>query len=176
MSLSQARRKVLQALLAGLLLTPAACGKSDAPAQPRRPAAARPAAPGFTLKTADGKTVSLSQLKGKPVFLEFWATWCGPCRQSMPAVERLHKDYAGRLQVLGVTVDEDPSVVPAFLKAMGVTYTTLYAGSSGVDGDYRVTGIPAFFLIDAQGRVADAWIGFDPGFEGAWRRAVDELK
>jgi thiol-disulfide isomerase/thioredoxin len=167
-----ALRRAPVLLLAGLLLSTAACGKKSEPPAPsqRRPV------PAFTLKDLSGKTVSLSQFKGKAVFLEFWATWCGPCRVSMPSVEKVHDEYAARgLQVLGMNVDEDASAVPAFAREMGISYPVLLVGHSGVDADYGVTGIPAFLLIDKQGRAVASWVGYESDFDGSWRRSIDKV-
>jgi thiol-disulfide isomerase/thioredoxin len=172
----KARRKACAALLAGFLLSPAACKNRPSGSQEPRPASSRPAAPAFTLKDLEGHSVSLSQFKGKAVFLDFWATWCGPCQMSMPEVEKMERDYAGKgLQVLGMNVDEDPSVVGPFVRQMGSRHPVLLVGSSGVDGQYQVSGIPAFFLIDKAGRVADMWVGFDPSYSDQWRRDIDRL-
>jgi cytochrome c biogenesis protein CcmG/thiol:disulfide interchange protein DsbE len=108
--------------------------------------------------------------------LDFWATWCGPCQMSMPSLEKLHKEYAPKgLQVLGMNVDEDPSVVEGFVRAMRTTYPVLLVGSSGVDAQYGVSGIPAFLLIDQDGGAVRSWVGFGPEFESEWRSAVDAL-
>jgi thiol-disulfide isomerase/thioredoxin len=174
------RRKVRTALLAGFFFAPGACkSKERAPSAPASPAVSarpRPLAPAFTLKDLKGRPVSLSDFKGKPVFLEFWATWCGPCRMSMPEVERLHEEYARKgLQVLGVSVDENPADVGPFVGEMGIRYPILMAGASGVDAQYQVSGIPAFFVIDKDGRVAGAWLGFEPAFADQWRRDIDKI-
>jgi cytochrome c biogenesis protein CcmG, thiol:disulfide interchange protein DsbE len=167
----RARWKILPVLLAGLFISSGGCRK--APDAAPKPAAS---APDFTLKDLEGRTFTLSRLKGQPVFLEFWATWCFPCQISMPAVEKIHEEYAPKgLQVLGLNVDEDPSPVPSFVKRMKVKYPTLPVGSSGVDGAYSVSGIPAFYLVDKDGRVADSWVGFDDSFPAQWRAAVERL-
>lgn len=171
-----ARRKTFFLLLAGLFISTAACGKRTEPPSSVRPVAQRVAAPDFTLRDTAGNRVTLSQLKGKVVLLDFWATWCGPCRQSMPSVQKLHEEYASKgLQVLGVNVDEDPSSVAAFAGKMGITYPVLLAGGTGVDSEYGVTGIPAFLLLDKEGRAADSWVGFDPSYAGGWRRSIDKV-
>lgn len=181
MSLSpRARRKVLTAFLAGFFISTAACKKSQPSPPPdgaaARPAAQRVAAPNFTLKDLAGNTVSLSQFKGKVVLIDFWATWCGPCRMSMPSVEKLHRDYAGKdFQVLGLNVDETSDGVAEFVKKVGASYPVLLVGTSGVDTQYGVTGIPAFLLLDKEGRAADNWVGFDSSLEGEWRRSIDAL-
>jgi thiol-disulfide isomerase/thioredoxin len=158
----------------GFLLSPAACQKSPEPPA-IRPAAERASVPDFTLKDLSGNTVALSQLKGKPVFLDFWATWCGPCRMSMPLVQKLHEDFGDRLQILGLNLDDDPSSVGGFVKRMGVTYPILLAGGSGVDGQYGVSGIPSFLLLDKEGRAVDGWTGFDPRYGDDWRKTIERV-
>ena len=135
-----------------------------------------PFAPNFTLKDLNGRSVSLSQFRGKVVFLDFWATWCGPCRMATPSVERLNAEFAPKgLQILGMNVDEDPSGVADFVRSFGITYPTLLVAGSGVDAVYGVTGIPAFLIIDKDGKVADGGMGFAPQFEARWRRVVSQL-
>ena len=154
-----------------------ACSGGEPPAG-TRPPSKRPAAPDFSLKDLKGNVVSLAQFRGKVVFLDFWATWCPPCRMSMPAVQKFHREYADRgLVVLGLSVDEDTSGVAEFVARMGVTYPILLVGDSGVDAHYGVSAVPSFLLIDKKGRVAQGWMGFDPSYEVRWRRSLEaELK
>jgi thiol-disulfide isomerase/thioredoxin len=172
----RARRKTLAVLLAGLFMSATACGRRESGGGAVRPASGRMQAPAFVLNDTAGHTVSLSQFKGKVVLLDFWATWCGPCRLSMPALEKLHEEYGPKgLQVLGINIDEDPSGVAQFAHDIGVSYPVLLGGSTGVDNRYGVSGIPAFLLLDRRGRAADSWVGFDPSFAADWRRSIDKV-
>jgi thiol-disulfide isomerase/thioredoxin/outer membrane lipoprotein-sorting protein len=124
------------------------------------PALVGKAAPDFTLSTVDGKPYSLSALKGKPVLLDFWATWCGPCRKAMPLVEKLSQEYKDQgLVVLGVNAREERDVVAAFLKKTPMPYAAVLSGESTVLADYEVKGYPTFVLIDRDGKVAAYEIG-----------------
>lgn len=133
-------------------------------------------APSFSLKDAAGRKVSLSEFKGKVVFIDFWATWCPPCRISLPAVERLYTDYQGKpVQVLGLNLDEDAESVMRFLKKKEIPYPVLFAGESDIASQYGVSGIPHFALVDSQGRLVNEWAGYAPGFPQEWRDAIDRL-
>lgn len=128
----------------------AACG---APAGSRR-------APDFSLADLSGKLVSLSQQRGKPVLVNFWATWCDACKEETPALERLHSRLGNAgLVILGVSMDEDAlKAVPPFARAHGLTFPLLIADRKAV-ADYQVRGLPTSYLIDSDGRVVRRWVG-----------------
>jgi thiol-disulfide isomerase/thioredoxin/outer membrane lipoprotein-sorting protein len=120
------------------------------------------AAPDFTVQTVDGKPYSLSALKGKPVLLDFWATWCGPCRKAMPSVEQISQDYKDQgLVVLGVNAGEDRDTVREFLKKTPMAYPAVLGGESGILKNYQVTAYPTFVLIGSDGKIAAYEIGFN---------------
>ncbi|QYU67632.1 TlpA family protein disulfide reductase [Leptolyngbya sp. 15MV] len=129
------------------------------------------AAPDFSLADPQGKPIALAELRGKVVLLDFWATWCGPCRQAMPAMQRLHEAHADEgLVVIGMNAWENADPV-AFKKEHGFTYT-LALKADEVAARYGVTGIPAFFVIDRQGQIVHSGVGFGPGTEGDLTAAV----
>lgn len=119
-------------------------------------------APDFTLKTLDGKEITLSQLKGKVVLLDFWATWCGPCKESVPHLIQLYKDYReSGFELVGMNVDKgDGEVVRRFIMSMDIPYPVVIAPED-VIRTYRVTGIPATFLIDKEGKIRERMAGFN---------------
>jgi len=119
-------------------------------------------APDFTLKTLEGQEITLSQLKGKVVLLDFWATWCGPCRESIPHLIQLYKNYRESGFVLvGMNVDKgDVEVVHRFVKSMDIPYPIVIA-SDEVARNYRVTSIPTTFFIDKGGKIREKIIGFN---------------
>ncbi len=118
-------------------------------------------APDFTLKTLDGKEITLSQLKGKVVLLDFWATWCGPCKESIPHLIQLYKDYRQNgFELVGMNVDRgDGEAVRRFVVSMDIPYPVVVAPEDVVRS-YRVTGIPATFLIDREGKIRERVAGF----------------
>jgi peroxiredoxin len=111
-------------------------------------------APEFSLATPEGKTTTLTQLQGRVVFLNFWATWCPPCRVEMPAMERLHKEFKDRgLAMVAVDIGESSKQVARFMKEFRLSFSALLDVDSAVSSRYRVQGIPTTFLIDRGGRV-----------------------
>lgn len=133
-------------------------------------------APEISLKDLDGKSFSLAALKGKPVFIDFWATWCPPCRQSVPEVMKLHDDYGPRgLEVVSISLDDGVEPVRRFVDDYGMDNVQLFAGDSSVPGDYAIRGIPMFVLIDKDGGIKRIWTGFIPSMAPEWRSEVDSL-
>lgn len=118
-------------------------------------------APDFTLTGFDGKTVKLSDLRGKPVVLNFWASWCGPCRAEMPDLEEVYKEHQDHVQFYGVnlTAQDNEADARAFAEAMGVTFPMLLDKDGDVSTRYRVYSIPSTFAIDERGVVAEVRIG-----------------
>ncbi|HUL29819.1 MAG TPA: TlpA disulfide reductase family protein [Thermodesulfobacteriota bacterium] len=118
-------------------------------------------APDFSLKSFDGQEVTLSQLKGKIVLLDFWATWCEPCRESIPHLIQLYKSYKeSGFEVVGMNVDKgDREAVRRFITSMDIPYPVVTVPED-VARNYRVTGIPAAFLIDKEGKIRERFVGF----------------
>jgi thiol-disulfide isomerase/thioredoxin len=119
-------------------------------------------APAFKGVSLDGKAFSLESLKGKPVLLDFWASWCGPCIRSMPTTEKLYADYKAQgFVVLGVDVDESRDTVEKFLNTKPLGYPVLMGSESGIPAAYGVTVFPTFVLIGPDGKVAAHQFGFN---------------
>jgi len=117
------------------------------------------AAPDWTLKDADGVSHTLSEKKGKIVVMDFWATWCGPCKAAMPAVQRLHKKLGSdKVEIFGVNTFERGDA-PAYMKKSGFTYACLLKGDT-VAQEYKVSGIPTFYVIGTDGKVLWNAVGF----------------
>ena len=133
-------------------------------------------APDFTLKTLDGQEITLSQLKGKVVLLDFWATWCGPCRESIPHLIQIYKDYRGNgFELIGMDVGEsDVESVRRFVKSVDIPYPIVLAPDDVVRR-YRVSSIPAAFLIDKEGNVRERMAGFNSTIAQELTKKVAEL-
>lgn len=115
----------------------------------------------FTLKDINGNNdIKLSSLKGKAVIINFWATWCYPCREEIPDLEKSYKENKDKgLVILGINIKEDNSKVSKFVKDYKITYPVLLDIDGTVSDAYRVFGIPTSFFIDRNGLVKDSFIG-----------------
>ena len=144
----------LLALAAALLPGRAAAEDPVAALRLIRPKPAKDA-PDFQLRTPDDRQIRLSDFKGKVVFLNFWATWCDPCREEMPSMERLHRTYRDRgLVVLAVSTDtQGASVVKPFVKQFKITFEVgLDPKMAVATGAYQVWALPSTIIIDRQGK------------------------
>lgn len=118
-------------------------------------------APDFTLRDLGGNTVRLQDLRGKVVFLNFWATWCPPCRLEMPTMEQLHREFADQgLVILAVNFRESQDDVRSFVKQHGLTFTTLLDEEEKAFGLYRAWSLPTTYLINKNGEIVGKVIGY----------------
>lgn len=134
-------------------------------------------APEFSLKSvSDGKTITLSSLRGKAVVVNFWATWCGPCKIEMPWLVDLQKKYGDQgLQIVGITKEDyDEAVIAKFTKKMGVNYTVLVGNQQVIDLYGGVGGLPTSFFVNRSGKVVHEIVGLDSEskFEDAIKKAL----
>jgi thiol-disulfide isomerase/thioredoxin len=108
----------------------------------------------FTLKTVEGKSVTLSGLKGKVVFLNFWATWCGPCKVEMPGMEALHRRYREEgLEFAAVDIMEKDTQVRHFLKDNNYTFPVLLDADGSVSNSYGIQAVPSTYILDRDGKI-----------------------
>jgi thiol-disulfide isomerase/thioredoxin len=121
------------------------------------------AAPAFVAKDLTGKTISTEEFKGKVVLLSFWATWCGPCREEIPELISLQTQYKDRLQIIGISEDDDPpEKVAQFAQKNGMNYPIVMATDKITDAYGGVPALPTNFVIDPQGRVMQRHTGVYP--------------
>ena len=135
-------------------------------------------APDFSLKSLDGRLVQLHEFRGRAVLINFWATWCGPCRLEMPGIQAKYEAHSPDLAVLAVNFDEPPEPVKAFADALGLTFDILMDPGGEVNASlYRVRGYPSSYFIDQNGVIRAVHIGLmteeqledylkEVGFEG----------
>jgi peroxiredoxin len=133
-------------------------------------------APDFTLKSNQGENIKLSELRGQVVMINFWASWCGPCRQEMPLLDQLYQRYRPMgFTLLGVNVEEDSSAADKVLKEIPVTFPVLYDKKNQVSENYQVRAMPSTVLIDRDGKVRYLHEGYQPGYEDAYQQQIREL-
>ena len=126
-------------------------------------------APDFTLKDLDGKSVRLKDLRGKVVFLNFWATWCPPCRAEMPDIEEVYQKYRDQdVVILGIDIQESAGKVRSFVEGGGYSWTMLLDSTGKIAGMYKVRAIPTSYFIDREGVIKAVSIG------GMSRAAIEE--
>ena len=122
-------------------------------------------APELSVTTLEGTTVSLASLKGKTVLLDFWATWCPPCRVDAPALDRLHAKYGSQLAIVGISVNETREIVETFLKKSPLAFPVVLTTENEMPRPYDVSVFPTYMILDADGNFETAVEG-DKGFDG----------
>ncbi len=133
-------------------------------------------APDFTLKSRSGENIKLSELRGEVVMINFWASWCAPCRQEMPLLEVLYKKYSDLgFTLLAVNVEEDSSKADLLLKDIPVTFPILFDNTNKVTKLYKVVAMPSTVIIDKDGNMRYLHHGYLPGYEEEYRKQVSEL-
>jgi peroxiredoxin len=156
----------------GLALCVAATPASAATAA--TPAAAAQPAPDFSLDARGATKLSLSQYRGQVVMLNFWATWCGPCRQEMPLLEAMYKRYKSMgFTLIGVNVEPDSKSAEEFLAKLPVSFPVAFDTESKVSKLYNVQGMPNSVIIDRKGRTRVLHRGYHPGDENEY---LDQIR
>jgi thiol-disulfide isomerase/thioredoxin len=119
------------------------------------------AAPAFALPTAAGDTVGLERLRGKVVYVDFWASWCGPCKRSFPWMNALQRKYGGKgLTIVAINVDKKRPDAERFLTQTPAEFTVVFDAPGATPAAYGVKGMPSSYLLDAQGKVVAVESGF----------------
>jgi len=132
-------------------------------------------APEFELPDLSGRAVSLAQYQGKIVLIDFWATWCSPCRLSMPLLENLQKEYPNDLVLLAVNLQEPLDEVRRYVDAQRIRSRVLLDQEGRVGSTYGSESIPMQVLIDQKGIVRDVQVGFSPSMGSRLRGEVQKL-
>jgi len=118
-------------------------------------------APNFTLTDLNGEKVSLSDFKGKVIIVDFWATWCGPCKMEIPSFIQLQEKYQDDVVILGISLDQGgPKTVVPFAKKMNINYPIVYGDGSVVQAYGGVRGIPTTFVIDRDFNIQRKFVGY----------------
>lgn len=120
-------------------------------------------APDFELDSLSGERIRLRDLRGEPVLLNFWATWCGPCRQEMPEIQARSEKFEGQFHVVAVNFDEPRDQVQSFVDELGLTFTVVLDPGAKIQKLYRIRGYPTSYFVDAEGILQIQHIGIMTG-------------
>lgn len=133
-------------------------------------------APDFTLESLDGQSVHLADLFDRPVIVNFWASWCPPCRAEMPAMQRVYEDYAGQIHLLAVNAAHQDTLANAmaFVSGNGLTFPILLDSQGAAYRQYAITSLPTTFFIGADGVIAEVVVG-GPLTEAGLRSRIESL-
>lgn len=154
------------AVIVAALLTSLASAEGPTPAP----------APAFSLPARGGTSVTLESLKGKVVMLNFWASWCGPCRKEMPLLEEMHKKYGKQgFALLGVNVDAESGDAEKLLKTIQVSFPILFDKESKVSQLYNVNAMPSSVFIDRKGNLRALHRGYKDGDENEYLNQIRSL-
>lgn len=133
-------------------------------------------APDFTLKSLEGTNLRLEEYRGQVVLINFWASWCGPCRQEMPLLERIHQRYQDTgFAVLGVNVEGEASAARKITDKTKVTFPVLIDAGQKVSEEYEVEAMPSTVVVDRDGVVRYIHRGYKPGDEAKYLQVVKQL-
>ena len=155
---------------------PSKGGSADTAPSPDAGKNAYSKAPDFTLKDANGRSVSLSSQKGKVVLINFWATWCPPCKAEMPSMNKLYNEMKARgFEVIAVSTDNSLSAVKDFLSKNRLDFPILFDENKTVARQYHVFSMPTTFLIDRNGMIVDKFFGEEEWTDADIRKKIEKL-
>jgi thiol-disulfide isomerase/thioredoxin len=163
----------LSVILMPLLLVAVGCGRPTLPASAPHPLFGQQLPVIHHRTTLDGKEFASSQVAGRLVLVKFFADYCVPCQQTLPAVERLHEAYPD-VAFLGIDEDESSETAAGVVRRFGLTFPVLHDGSNVLSGRFRVSAMPATFLADPTGVIR--WVGAEGQTEDDLRRAIQALR
>lgn len=164
------------ASLGGVACAPKSGAAAAAAPLPETPHALRGApAPDFSLTARGGAPASPSAYAGKVVLLDFWATWCQPCRASFPEYQSLLASYGERVAVVGISEDDEQDGIERFAEETGALFPLAWDADKSVAQRYQISSMPTLFIIDASGLVRFVHAGFRAGDEASIRAAIDSL-
>jgi peroxiredoxin len=162
--------------IAAAILCPVFCFSAAWPHAADAIAPGKGPAPDFTLPSASGTNLRLQEQRGQVVMINFWATWCAPCRREMPQLNRIYGKYrpAGFL-LLGVNVDQDQANARGVASKLGVQFPVLFDAKQSVSRLYDLNTMPSSVLIDRDGRVRYVYLGYKEGYEETYEKQIAEL-
>ena len=130
----------------------------------------------FTLKSRAGDNVRLKELSGDVIVINFWASWCGPCRKELPKLEELHQKYKDLgVTILGINIDANTELSKKLLKEFPVNFTILYDPENTVSDDYEIQSMPSTFLVDKKALFRYRHNGYLPGYEDKYDEQIKQL-
>ena len=133
-------------------------------------------APDFTLKSRSGENLKLSEYRGDVVLINFWASWCGPCRQEMPLLDQLYQRYNPiGFTILGINVEENPDQARQLLKDVPVSFPILFDTQNSVSKLYHLVGMPSTMIVDRDGNIRYQHFSYLPGYEKKYEEQIKEL-
>jgi thiol-disulfide isomerase/thioredoxin len=164
----RSRQRVLTSVLAGLLVTAlTGSARPDPPPNPPAPAVALP--------TLDGRSVQLTEFAGKVVLLDFWATWCGPCRRALPGLKKLREGLRQEPFVLvGVGCDLQQDKVKDFVRSNQMDWLQAWDDTGEVQKAFHIQSLPTYFVLDASGKIVFSAAGWSPEIESHIRTEVEK--
>ncbi len=173
--------KAILPIILALVLLLAGCSAGSEPPDETSPTApvegsqVATLAPDFQLQNLDGQDISLSDLQGKPVLINFWATWCRPCVFEMPYLQQIYEEWSGRgLVLLTINIGESPPRIKEFLEAYNLSLPVLLDTKKNVARKYNITGIPTTFFIDKDGIIQERIVGAFPS-KGAIEKHLSQI-
>jgi peroxiredoxin len=173
LSIRMEARRVLLTSLGATALFGSLLGAAS---QARAAVAASTPAPDFTLRSAEGGNLRLAELRGRVVLVNFWATWCGPCKVEMPHLNRIYEKYrSAGFVLLGINIDEDPKQALALATRMGLRFPVLLDTDKSVSRRYALDSMPATVLIDRDGTVRHVHRGYRDGVEATYEAQIRAL-